>query len=128
MCTVTFMPRQKGYCLAMNRDEKLARRQGLPPTLKIVKNRRVICPSEVGGGTWIALNDLGVSLALINWYSVPTRIEISPITRGKVVRSTSTGDNPEAVEQLLSDLPLNRINPFRLVGVFSARREIKEWR
>jgi hypothetical protein len=122
------MPRKHGYCLAMNRDEKLARPQGLPPKLKVVKNRRVICPSEPGGGTWIALNDFGVSLALINWYSVPTQIETSRITRGEVVRSTSPADNAKAVEQLLSDLPLHRINPFRLVGVFSACDQINEWR
>src|SRR5689334_4291843 len=31
MCTVTFIARQRGYCLGMNRDEKLARPIGLPP-------------------------------------------------------------------------------------------------
>jgi hypothetical protein len=128
MCTVTFMPRRSGYCLAMNRDEKLARPQSLPPALRASQNRRVLCPSEAGGGTWIALNDSGVSLALINWYSIPTRIEISTMTRGEVVRSTSTAENAEVVDQLLSDLPLYRINPFRLIGVFQARGEINEWR
>ena len=128
MCTLTFMPRQKGYCLAMNRDEKLARPQGLPPRLRIVENRRVICPSEPDGGTWIALNDFGVSLALINWYSVSARIETSAATRGEVVKAAFTADEPKSAEALLLTLPLNRINPFRLIGIFPAGGDITEWR
>jgi hypothetical protein len=128
MCTVTFMPRQMGYCLAMNRDEKLARPQGLAPALRIVENRRVICPSEPGGGTWMALNDFGVSLALINCYSIPARIEISPVTRGEVVKAALTAEEPKLAEALLLTLPLNRINPFRLIGIFPVTCGIVEWR
>jgi transport and Golgi organization protein 2 len=128
MCTVTFMPRGGGYCLAMNRDEKLARAQGLPPTLKVVENRRIICPSEPGGGTWIALNDSGVSLALINWYSIPSRVQDFPVTRGEVVNCTIGAKKPKSVEALLRRLPLNRFNPFRLIGIFPAYSEISEWR
>jgi hypothetical protein len=128
MCTLTFMPRKNGYCLAMNRDEKLTRRQGLPPMLKVVNGRRVICPSEPGGGTWIALNDSGVSLALINWYSVATRVQIAPISRGEVVNAACSAENPRQLKVLLSTLPLGLINPFRLIGVFPAFGQITEYR
>src|SRR5262245_17507671 len=128
MCTVTFMPHQTGYCLAMNRDEKLARRSGLSPSLRILENRRVICPSEFSGGTWIALNDAGVSLALINWYSVPERVTNSPITRGLVVSSSIAAEHPTSVQTILADLPLEQINAFRLIGVFPSTGEIAEWR
>ena len=37
MCTVTFIERQRDYCLGMNRDEKLARPAGLPPKEKTAK-------------------------------------------------------------------------------------------
>src|SRR6266404_2165316 len=74
MCTVTFMPRRTGYCLAMNRDEKRTRPAGLPPAQRTIGGHGVIYPSEAGGGTWIALNDSGVSFALINWYSVAQRV------------------------------------------------------
>jgi len=122
------MPRKTGYCLGMNRDEKLTRPEGLPPMLKVVNGRRVICPSEPGGGTWIALNDSSVSLALINWYSVPARVENSPISRGEVVNSTSRAENPKQLEAVLSTLALERMNPFRLIGIFPAFCQITEHR
>ncbi len=94
----------------------------------MVENRRVICPSEPGGGTWVALNDSGVSLALINWCSVPARIETSAVTRGEVVKTTLTANEPRLVENQLVNLALNRINPFRLIGIFPAAGDVIEWR
>jgi hypothetical protein len=96
--------------------------------MKVVKDRRVICPSETGGGTWIALNDRGVSFALINWYSVPARVEYSPISRGEVVKATCAADNPRATEKIVSGLPLERTNPFRLVAIFPGLGQITEYR
>src|SRR5574338_141343 len=99
MCTVTFVAQQKGYYLGMNRDEKLSRVAGLPPTKRRVNGRNVICPSEPAGGTWISLNDAGVCFALINWYSVADRVEHQPISRGEVVKIVSgTGSSSLADE------------------------------
>jgi len=87
MCTVTFSPRQRGYALAMNRDEQLTGAVGLPPCESIVYGRRVLAPSEPGGGTWILLNESGVTFALINWYSISSRVKIKTVSRGEVVRA-----------------------------------------
>lgn len=128
MCTVTFLPRRRGYALAMNRDEKLTRIKGLLPAKKVINGRAVLAPSEPGGGTWIALNDCGVTFALINWYSITTRVKEKAISRGSVVTATSTANTPENTDLALQDLPLRKMNPFRLIGVFTNTREIIEWR
>ena len=128
MCTVTFMPRRTGYCLAMNRDEKRARAKGLPPAIRNNNGRRVLYPSEPSGGTWIALNDRGVSLALINWYSVAAKARGDIVSRGAIIPSLSGADSPALANTELAALPLDRINPFRLIGVFPASQEITEWR
>ena len=144
MCTVTFIARKRGYCLGMNRDEKLTRSIGLPPKMKTVNGRTVLCPSEPGGGTWIALNDCGACLALINWYSVaqPLRkvltvtlkkaskgwVDSNPVSRGEVVSGVRGAASPRQAAAMLQGLPLNLINPFRLIGIFPATREIAEWR
>src|SRR5882757_84312 len=103
MCTVTFTPRHRGYALAMNRDEKLSRVMGLPPSKKVINGHTVLAPSEPGGGTWIALNDSGVTFALINWYSITTRVRGEAITRGQVVNATSTATTPA-----ITDLALHK--------------------
>jgi hypothetical protein len=128
MCTVTFIARQKGYCLGMNRDEKLTRPTGLSPKKKKVNGRAVISPSEPGGGTWIAVSDHGATLALINWYSITARVGGKAISRGEVVNSASAVISPDFANSALSGMPLNRINPFRLIGIYPATREIVEWR
>jgi len=93
-----------------------------------MNDRTVLYPSEPGGGTWIALNDSGTALALINWYSVCQRVENGAVSRGEVIRAAGAADSPGITDVGLKQLPLNRINPFRLIGVFPASGEIVEWR
>jgi hypothetical protein len=128
MCTVTFIARKNGYALGMNRDEQLSRVSGLPPSKKMIGGCAVLAPSEPGGGTWIALNDTGITFALINWYSISARVKAETVSRGQVVNAVCTAKTPELASAVLARLPLQRINPFRLIGVFPATNEIAEWR
>jgi hypothetical protein len=128
MCTVTFIAHNHGYALGMNRDEKLTRVPGLPPTKKTVNGCSVLAPSEPGGGTWISLNDLGATFALINWYSITTRVQGEIVSRGQVINAASDAKTPDSANTALAQLPLKQINPFRLIGVFLATSEIIEWR
>jgi hypothetical protein len=128
MCTVTFLPGRKGYRLGMNRDEKLTRAKGLPPQPTTESENTFIAPTEPGGGTWIGLNDRGVCLALINWYSVSRRASGKTVSRGEIIPAARHAASDEAVGTVLATLSLNRTNPFRLIGVFPASRTIIEWR
>jgi hypothetical protein len=112
----------------MNRDEKRTRPTGLRPKKKRVNGRAVISPSEPGGGTWIAVNDHGATLALINWYSIRARVGGKTVSRGKVINCMSAANSPNFADAALRGLPLNRIDPFRLIGVFPMTGEILEWR
>jgi len=112
----------------MNRDEKLTRPTALPPRKRTVNGRAVFAPSEPGGGTWIALNDQGATLALINWYSIRARVGRNALSRGEAVNSVSTAISPDTADAALHALPLNRIKPFRLIGVFPTTSEVVEWR
>ncbi len=122
------MPRRAGYCLAMNRDEKRARPAGLPPACRNIAGHNVVCPSEPGGGTWIALNDTGGCFALINWYSVTDRVTHDTVSRGGIIPAVCAADNRNIVADEFARLSLDRVNPFRLIGVFPACRQITEWR
>lgn len=127
MCTVTFIAHKKGYLLGMNRDEKRVRPKGLPPGKRSIDDRHVIYPSEPNGGTWISLNDSGATLALINWYSVARRVTTDPVSRGEVIPRMNPADSSESVDRAFSKLPLPRINPFRLIGIFPQSQEVMEW-
>jgi hypothetical protein len=128
MCTVTFSPRRHRYALAMNRDEKLGRIAGLSPAKKIIHGCKVLSPSEPGGGTWISLNDRGVTFALINWYAITARVKSERVSRGRVVNAVGVLDSPASASLILEKLPLKKINPFRLIGIFPETNEIAEWR
>jgi hypothetical protein len=128
MCTVTFIARKHGYALGMNRDEKLTRVQALPPAHHELNGRAALFPSEPGGGTWIGVNEAGVTLALINWYSVPARVRANPVSRGLVVRSALASDTASQLDEDLGTFASNRTNPFRLIGVFPNDRQVIEWR
>lgn len=128
MCTVTFIARESGYLIGMNRDEKLSRPVALGPARYRIDGRSILAPSEPGGGLWVGANDVGVSFALINWYGVTARVQGQPISRGEIVKSALPLDSPGAVTQALTSLPLGRVNPFRLIGVIPSKREIIEWR
>ena len=128
MCTVTLIARRNGYALGMNRDEKLARVRGLPPALHRLAGRDALFPSEPSGGTWIGVNDAGLTLPLINWYSVGVRAARQNVSRGEVVKAALPFDSLSTVDEALAALPLARVNPFRLIGVFPAHKAVAEWR
>jgi hypothetical protein len=112
----------------MNRDEKRSRAKGLPPAVRNINGRQVLYPSEPSGGTWIALNEAGVSFALVNWYSVTAKAKRDVVSRGAIIPSIGAADSAALTHARLSALPLDRINPFRLIGVFADSRGITEWR
>ena len=128
MCTVTFLARQNGYALGMNRDEQLTRVRALPPARTELNGHAVLFPSEPGGGTWVGVNDTGAALALINWYSVPARVSGPAISRGLVVRSALALNTASEVDDDLQMFSLGRTNPFRLLGVFPKEKHLIEWR
>ena len=128
MCTVTFIARRKGYALGMNRDEKLARITGLPPARHRLGNRDAVFPSEPTGGTWVGVNDSGVSFALINWYSVPNRVIGPTVSRGEVVKLALSFNLASEVAPALAQWTMASVNPFRFVGIFPAQEIAVEWR
>ncbi|MBI1841350.1 MAG: NRDE family protein [Verrucomicrobia bacterium] len=127
MCTLTFNPRDRGFALAMNRDEKRARARGAPPAPRTFGNTNALLPSESGGGTWIGVNEHAVCLALINWYSVPSQPRQALSSRGGVIPSLLDAPDAQSVRERLKPAPLSSKNPFRLIGVFAREKAVVEW-
>ena len=128
MCTVTFLPCEPGYLLGMNRDEQLSRVAAFPPKVHDLGTVKALFPYEPEGGTWIGVNEVGASFALVNWYAVTRQLEGAVVSRGRIPVATLALSEPSQVETALTGLPLARIRPFRLWGVFPRLRSVREWR
>ena len=67
MCTISWIHDANGYQLLCNRDEKLTRKSALEPRLAVRNGTRFLAPVDGDfGGTWIATNEFGVSVCLLN--------------------------------------------------------------
>ncbi len=129
MCTLTFVPTEDGYLVGMNRDELLTRRVALPPKRFQRSGMEMVYPSEPSGGTWIACNDRGNLLALLNWNaSGSPRLGEKRKTRGLVIPELIGEPDLPAADSHFYQMNLDGLFPFRLVGVFRSERTINEWR
>jgi hypothetical protein len=128
MCTVSFVPNKRGFYLAMNRDEKRSRHAAVAPSAVDLRSARAIFPREPNGGTWIAANDAGVCLALINWHRVDREPKRDLISRGQVVRELAGKSTADEIANGVIELPLHKLRPFRLIAFLSSEKALTEWR
>lgn len=69
MCTLSWLPGPTGYRVYFNRDERLARAPAQAPALRTVGGTAVLAPIDGDfGGTWIGVNQHGLTASLLNRY------------------------------------------------------------
>jgi hypothetical protein len=130
MCTLSVITRTDGYLLAMNRDERIARGAGELPEIHHLSGTTAMYPSDGTGGTWIAANQHGITLALLNWNDVVPRPldRNNARSRGEIIPTLASAASLTGLQAAFSALNLEGIQPFRLVGVLPSERAIGEWR
>jgi hypothetical protein len=128
MCTVSFVPKDRGYYLAMNRDEKRSRPIAVPPRIVTVSGRRAIFPREQNGGSWITVNDAGVCLALINWHRIERNPADEIASRGQVTINLAGATSSDDIADAMMGIKLRKLRPFRLITIVPAGRVMTEWR
>jgi hypothetical protein len=129
MCTLTVVTGSDTYLMAMNRDEKIARGAGMPPEIYEFDDTRAIYPNDGDGGTWIAANEYGIALALLNWHDVASsRKAAKTQSRGRVIPALIGSRSLAGLQEVFDVSNFKGMMPFRLVGVFPSEREIREWR
>jgi hypothetical protein len=124
MCTLSFSPTRTGLLLAMNRDESLARELALLPRIFRAGGRAAIYPSEPSGGTWLAVNERGLILALLNRNGAPELPKLR--SRGALVPNLIYADSLDEVEGRLNQIGAAGMLPFTLLGVDSVAQAIVE--
>lgn len=115
MCTVSWLLANDGYQVFFNRDEQKGRALAHPPKYFNDLGVKYLMPVDpVGGGSWIAMNQAGLSLCLLNYYQQkPPEKEL--ISRGLLVKSLISHTSLTKIRTALNKLPLQRYAAFTLV-------------
>ena len=129
MCTLSIIPTTETspnaravsratFRLAFNRDEQRTRALGTPPATVFVGNRRAIHPSDPeGGGTWIAVNDAGIAVAILNRneHGVPDG-RSAGLSRGLIIPRLLSSESLQEIAQNTEKLARTVARGFRLIA------------
>jgi hypothetical protein len=115
MCTVSWIHKDGGYHLFCNRDEKKERSPALPPRVDQRGWVRFIAPVDPqSGGSWIGVNEFGVSVCLLNSAN-PVNAAAALRSRGLIVRDVIWAESTEDCALWLNQLDLSRVAPFTVL-------------
>ena len=114
MCTISWFYHEHGYELFFNRDESRERPKADIPRIHNGSVRSIMPIDPQGGGTWLGVNEYGISCALLNFYQgvLPKGALRS---RGQIVSSLMACKDVDSVANAIGALELSRHAPFSLL-------------
>jgi hypothetical protein len=117
---VTWLDSDDGYQIFFNRDERKERKPALPPEILQCGDTRFIAPRDGDfGGTWIAVNDHGLCVCLVNGFAAAGRSAQEErreyTTRGRLPMITIGRATVSGAASTLHSLDLACFRPFVLV-------------
>lgn len=128
MCTLTwlFNNEAQGYTLFFNRDELRTRKRALPPSMQQTETGvSFLAPIDTdAGGTWLAVNQYGLTLCLLNNYMAKDPDGREFQSRGEIVLALIDSHSVAAVEEKLLAMDLSCYRGFQVVIV---QHEVKEF-
>lgn len=132
MCTVSWRHTDSGYRLYMNRDEKRTRPAAAGPEVRIQGGLRYLAPVDpAGGGTWIAVNERGLTLCLLNGANLsgkPGRVPSVAISRGTLVNEWADSPSLADLTDRFGVRDLSRFAPFTMVALAAGTSAmVLEW-
>ncbi|MFT5572942.1 MAG: hypothetical protein ACI9FR_001866 [Cryomorphaceae bacterium] len=113
---MTWFTKEEGYELFFNRDERLSRCRAELPAVQSSAGVQYISPTDAdAGGTWIAVNEYGVTVCLLNHYQFEQIATYQDwVSRGEVVREFSTTANLSTAIEQFERLALEDYRAFRM--------------
>jgi hypothetical protein len=122
MCTVSWLHDDNGYLLFCNRDEKRSRAKALGPQVNSREGVRFIAPTDsAAGGTWIGVNEFGISLCLLNGAHVGA---VASKSRGLLIPDLLSAVSVQQVIERVTLLDLSPFSPFTLAILAAGRRAV----
>lgn len=139
MCTVTWFRSKGGYELFFNRDELRSRLPAVAPSAHESDGVSYLAPTDTDrGGTWIGVNEYGVTHCLLNYYDAggvsagspakgsgspaggmgsPPGGMGSPPSRGEIVRLVQPSNSVDRTQRMLEAWDLAAYPAFLLLVV-----------
>lgn len=129
MCTLSIIPTTETapnartvsratFRLVFNRDEQRTRALGTPIAAVVAGSRRAIHPSDPdGGGTWIAVNDAGIAVAILNRneHEIPDG-RGEGVSRGLIIPHLLSSGSLQEVAQNTEKVARTVARGFRLIA------------
>jgi hypothetical protein len=116
MCTVTWLRRPGGYELFFSRDELKTRQPAIPPAGRTLRGVRYVAPRDGDfGGTWLGVNEHGVTVGLLNGRGAPPPEPRR--SRGTIVAALVDATSARAAVDRLERMRLGDVAPFLLVAL-----------
>jgi hypothetical protein len=119
MCTMSVI-RLPGDALrvAFNRDELLSRPRALPPQRFSLGDRDILYPIDPQSlGTWIALNDCGLILGLLNLNLPAAKPKPGTISRGCMIPMFSRAVSVIEAAEMMDAASFSDFSPFRVIAI-----------
>jgi len=118
MCTVSWLRQPAGYQFFFNRDERRTRAPESPPEVAILDDVRWLAPRDGDHhGTWIAANEYGIAIGLLNRWDQLVAENTPYTSRGALVASLMNLPSLDRLHDRLSREELTPFRPFELVAV-----------
>ncbi len=108
------------YEVYFNRDERKTRPPADPPREQALNGVRFLAPTDTAaGGTWLLVNERGLTLAMLNYYERETSggPDAGTRSRGALLLDLADADSLEAIEDRLRKMDPRPYRAFSLVGV-----------
>lgn len=116
MCTASWLSAGEEFCFLFNRDERLSRARGLPPRFDRRAGVAWLAPVDgAAGGTWIAVNQHGLLLALLNRTDEGALPRSGARSRGSIIPTLVASPDAKSSDKGLVALDLRDCAPFRLL-------------
>lgn len=115
MCTVTYIPtKNNSFIITHNRDEKLTRKNSLPPSKRQFSGKTLIYPLDTDkNGTWFCADEEGRLACILNG-AFKKHISKPPYkkSRGLIVLESFIAPN---FKDWINNVELKEIEPFTLI-------------
>ncbi|MDA0347568.1 MAG: NRDE family protein [Verrucomicrobia bacterium] len=119
MCTVSWCIQDNGYTLFFNRDESRQRELAQPPKEGESKETKFLSPKDPqGGGTWLLVNEHGISMGLLNYYDAEVFYKPThPQSRGYLPLKFSNCSSLAEIEMALNKEDFSPYPPLHFLSI-----------